>query len=141
MNWRKATLMILISVSVMLGACAHLKGGAGAGSEEALRQRVLMEWEAKVNKDWGVVYDLAVDEYKKKVSRSGFISRCNLDVKEFSIKEVEILEPGEKAMATVECMADTMGMSFRFTFKEKWLLEDEGWHLELTPLGLPGTAK
>ena len=139
MNWRKATLMILISVSVMLGACAHLKGGAG--SEEALRQRVLMEWEAKVNKDWGAVYDLAVNEYKKKLSRSGFLQGCNLDVREFSIKEIEILEPGKKAVATVECKAYNMGMPFRFTFKEKWLLENEGWHLELLPLGLPGTVK
>ena len=141
MNWSKAILMLLISASLMLGACAHLKGGASAGSEEALRQRVSMEWEAKVNKDWGVVYDLAVDEYKKKVSRSGFLQGCNLDVREFSIKEIKILEPGKNAVATVECMTDVIGMSFRFTFKEKWLLENEGWHVELTPLGLPGTAK
>lgn len=141
MNWRKAILMILISASVMLGACAHLKGGAGAGSEEALRQRVLMEWEAKVNKDWGVVYDLAVDEYKEKVSLSGFLQGCNLDVREFSIKEIEILEPGKKAVATVECQTYNMGMPFQFTFKEKWLLENGAWHLELTPLGLPGTVK
>jgi hypothetical protein len=133
--------MILISVSVMLGACAHLKGGASAGSEEALRQRVLMEWDAKVNKDWEVVYELAVDEYKKKVSRSGFLQGCNLDVREFSIKEIEILESGKKAVATVECKTYNMGMPFQFTFKEKWLLENEGWHLELMPLGLPGTVK
>lgn len=138
MNRCKAALMILIAATVMLGACAHFKGGADAGSEEALRQRVLMEWEAKVSKDWGVVYDLATDDYKKQASLTVFLQGCNLDIKEFTIKKIEILESGEEAAATVEWTADIMGMVYHFTLEEKWLLEEEGWHLVLKHLGLPG---
>jgi len=136
MNRFRGILVILIVFSVLLGGCAHLT--RGTGSEEALRQRVAQVWNAKVNDNWEVVYDLTVSEYKKKVNRSAFLRGATLDVSEFSIKEITILESGKEAVATVACKASHMGMTFPFTFKETWLLEDDGWRLQLKPLGLPG---
>ncbi|MBN2397890.1 MAG: hypothetical protein JXI32_05870 [Deltaproteobacteria bacterium] len=133
---RFRVMVILFSLSVMLGGCAHLL--RDPGSEEALRQRVTQAWSAKVNNNWDVVYDLSVAEYRKKVTRQAFLRGANLDVSEFSIKEIAILESGKEAVATVACKATHMGMTFPFVFKDTWLLEDDGWRLKLVPLGIPG---
>ena len=132
MNHRlTTTLFLLVSISLMITACAHLT--ANSKSEEALMQKVQIEWNAKVKKDWGTVYDLAVDAYKNKVNRGSFVRGANINVQNFSIKEVKILEPGSKALAVVECKISQMGFNFNITAKEEWLWENGAWHLNLLP--------
>ena len=133
---RFRVMVILISLSVMLGGCAHLL--RDPGSEEALRQRVTQAWNAKVSKNWDIVYNLTVAEYREKVSLQAFLRGANLDISEFSIKEITMLESGKEAVANVTCKASHMGMVFPFTFKETSLLQDDGWRLKLAPLGIPG---
>ena len=121
----------MLATILAVAGCAHLTPAPVEGSEESLRQKVKMEWEAKVGKDWGVVYDLAVDEYKKKVDRNLLIQRANVNVQEFSIKEVKIIEPGRKALAVVDYRINQMGFDFKITSREEWLWENGGWHLNL----------
>jgi hypothetical protein len=123
---------MLASILAVAG-CAHFVTAPAKGSEEALRQKVVMEWEAKVRKDWGVVYDLAVDAYKEKVDRNTLIRRANINVQEFSIKEVKIIEPGKKAVAVVDSKISQMGFNFHMPVKEEWLWENGAWHLNLLP--------
>ena len=125
-------IFVLASILAIAG-CAHLATAPAKRSEDALRQKVTMEWEAKVRKDWGVVYDLAVDEYKEKVDRNTLIQRANVNVQEFSIKEVKITEPGRKALAVVDYKIKHMGFDFKITSKEEWLWENGSWRLNLTP--------
>lgn len=132
-------IVVVVSLFVLLGACTHLM--TNRGSEEALRQRVSQVWDAKVENNWEIVYDLATSEFRKKVSRANFLRGASLEVKEFSIEKITILESGKKAAATVSCKASHMGMTFPFTFQDTWLLEDDGWRLKLEPLGLPGIEK
>ena len=136
---RNSLVIIFMLASILAFAgCAHLATAPAKGSEEALRQKVVMEWEAKVRKDWGVVYDLAVDAYKEKVDRNALIRYANVNVQEFSIKEIKITEPGRKALAVVDYRINQMGFDFKITSKEEWLWENGGWRLNLTPsLRLP----
>ena len=131
MNHRVTALILLLSALLMFTACAHLM--TNPKSEEALREKIRMEWEAKVKKDWGTVYDLAVDAYKNKVNRNSFVQGANINVQEFSIKEVKIIEPGSKALAVVECKISQMGFNFHMPVKEEWLWENGAWHLNLLP--------
>lgn len=131
MNHRITRLILLVSIFMMFTACAHLT--APPESQDALMQRIKMEWEAKVKRDWGVVYDLTVDAYKQKVDRTSFIRRANVNVKEFSIKEVKIIEPRKKALSIVDYMITQMGYDFRGDAKEEWLWENGAWHLNLLP--------
>lgn len=131
MNHRLTNLILPISVFLIFTACAHLK--ANPKSEEALLQNIQMEWEAKVNKNWAAVYDLAVDAYKERIDRGSFVQRANINVQEFSIKEVKIVEPGTKAMAVVDYKITQMGFSLNITAKEEWLWENGAWHLNLMP--------
>ena len=136
MNHRMTSLILLVSIFLIFTGCAHIK--VNPQSEEALRQKVRMEWEAKVKKDWGVVYDLAVDEYKNKVDRDSFVRRANINVQEFTIKEVKIIEPGRKALAVVDSKISQMGFDFHIPCTEEWLWENGDWHLNLLPtLGFP----
>ena len=132
---KKNSLIVIFMLATILAVagCAHLTPAPVERSEESLRRKVKMEWEAKVNKDWGVVYDLAVDEYKKKVDRNLLIQRANVNVQEFSIKEVKIIEPGRKALAVVDYRINQMGFDFNITSREEWLWENGGWHLNLLP--------
>lgn len=130
------SLILLVSIFLIFTACAHMT--VNPKSENALRQKVQMEWEAKIKKDWGVVYDLAVDEYKNKIDRDSFVQRANINVKEFSIKEVKIIEPGKKALAVVDSKLSQMGFDINITTREEWLWENGDWHLNLLPtLGFP----
>ena len=129
MNRRIISLILLVTVSLMLTGCAHLI--TPSESQEALMQRVQMAWEAKVKKDWGVVYDLTVDAYKQKIDRGSFIRRANVNVKEFSIKEVKIIETRKKALSVVDNIITQMGYNFPGTAKEEWLWENGAWHLNL----------
>lgn len=131
MNRRITGLVLFVSVFLMFTACAHLT--TNPGSEEALTQRVKMEWEAKVKKDWGVVYDLTVDAYKKKIHRDSFVRGANINVEEFSIKEVKVIEPGVKALSIVDYKINQMGFKFNITAREEWLWENGAWHLNLMP--------
>jgi len=126
--------IFMITSIFALAGCAHLGTAPAKGTEEALKQKVEMVYEAKVKKDWGVMYDMAVDAYKDKVDRSAFIQRANVNVTSFSIKEVKIIEPGKKALAVVDYSINQMGFDFKITAKDEWLWENGDWHLDLTPL-------
>lgn len=140
MNHHMTGLILLVSIFLIFTSCAHMT--VNPQSEKALRQKVQMEWEAKVKKDWGVVYDLAVDAYKNKLDRDSFVQRANINIKEFSIKEVKIIEPGKKALAVVDSKISQMGFDFNITAKEEWLWENGDWHLNLLPtLGFPFSKK
>jgi len=140
MNHRMTNLTLLVSIFLIFTGCAHMS--VNPKSEKALRQKIRMEWEAKVKKNWGVVYDLTVDAYKNKLDRDFFVQRANINIKEFSIKEVKIIEPGRKALAVVDSKISQVGFDFHMPVKEEWLWENGDWHLNLLPtLDFPFSKK
>ena len=133
--------IVCLYVLLMLISCAHLP--AGLNSEDTLRKKVQLAWDAKVGNNWGAVYDLSVKAFKDAIPRDNFIRRCNLLVGEFSIKNVEIVEPGKKALATIKYQTNQMGFVFDMTAKEEWIWEDGKWRLNLSPsmMSLPFMQK
>ena len=127
------SLSIIAAFILTAAGCAHLGFTTAKASEEALRQRVSTEWEAKVGQDWGVVYDLAVESFKSKTTRNQLIKRATVNYREFSIKEVTITEPGRRAVALVDYSLNHMGFDFKGTSREEWLWENGDWYLDLTP--------
>lgn len=123
--------IVCLYVLLMVISCAHFP--AGLKSEDTLRKKVHLEWDAKVGNNWGAVYDLSVKAFKDAIPRDNFIRRCNLLVIEFSIKEIKILEPGKKALATIKYKTNQMGFVFDMTAKEEWIWEDGKWCLNLSP--------
>ena len=124
-------LIVCLYVLLLIVSCAHLP--VGLGGEDTLRKQVRLEWDAKVGNNWGAVYDVCVKAFKDAIPRENFIKRCNLQVGEYSIKEVEMVEPGEKAIVTVMYQVNQMGYVFEMTTEEEWIREDGKWRLNLSP--------
>ncbi|MDM8526276.1 hypothetical protein QUF80_23100 [Desulfococcaceae bacterium HSG8] len=133
MNNNPARLFFYILLLVLLTGCTN-----PGSNEEVLKQKVQKQWDARLKSDWGVVYDMTTDSYKKLIDRNSFIRKANIQVAEFSIKEVKILKPGKEASASVDCTTIQMGFKFNRTIKEKWLWENGGWHLYLPPATVSG---
>jgi len=128
---------ILLSLMLfVISGCAHLPGNRK--SEKTLRDRVTQEWEAKVNDDWGIVYDLTTKEFKSKMKRDKFVGGSNIEVASYVIEEIEIASAQEKAWAHVGFDIMYMGMPFKGAkTKEEWLWEDGEWRLNLNPKMTP----
>ncbi len=123
----------------LLPACAHFK--AGSGSQDALRECVQTVWEAKTKRDWISVYDMTTQSYKDKVDKSMFLQSPKAIVHGFVIKKMEIVEPGKRAMVTVEATMDILGRKVSLNIKEHWQWENGAWRLNLSPPSLRSLFK
>jgi hypothetical protein len=123
--------VLLVSVMILVvSGCAHLPGNRK--SEATLRDRVTQEWEAKINGDWGIVYDLTTKEFKSKVKRDKYIGGKSLEVTSYEINEITIDPEQGKAWVKVGFDIKHMGKSFKGArTKEDWIWEDGKWRLNL----------
>lgn len=131
MRMHISRLIVCLYTLLLFVSCAHLP--VGHTDEDTVQKQVQLEWDAKVGNDWGAVYDLCAKAFKDAIPRNNFIKRCNLQVEEFSIEEIEIIEPGKKALAIVKYQTNQMGYVFNMTSREEWIWEDGKWCLNLSP--------
>lgn len=137
---RVNSMISCILVLMMFSACAHIS--VDPHSEGSLMQRVEKEWVAKVNRDWGTVYDMGVAEFKNKYDKKDFVRMANVIIDEFQIKDIKIIEPGRKATAVVDYKTSHMQYEFNMSASEEWWWEDGEWRLNLLPaMELPFTDK
>lgn len=121
---------LMLGVALLMSGCAHFT--IRSGSEAALRDLVLEEWQAKIDKEWGTVYDLASSKFRKSVKKDQFLRGCRLDVKDFTIANLKILPDKKQATVTVRFDIQQMGHLFKgMRLKETWLLEDGRWYLDM----------
>lgn len=127
----RATICLALLSCLSLYGCGHFK--TAPAPVDALTRAINNEWSAKVNKDWGAVYDLATQSFKTQIKKNDFIKYANLDVLDYNIKDVQIGPDGETATAVIDYTALTMGYKIPMTAKEKWVSEKGGWRLEMPP--------
>jgi len=130
-NSRKGFIFLIVALVLIAVAGGYLLSTSGGNTEEALRQQTQKEWEARSSGDWGTVYDLTTSAFKGKIAKANFISKANVVIKEFSLKEVRVLESGKEGQTLVEYKMSQMGFDFDTKAKGKWLWEDGAWHLDL----------
>ena len=132
---RKKSLVVIFTLASILAfaGCAHLMPAPSMGTEEALREKICQEWEAKMNGNWGAVYDLTTDEHKKRVKRDSFRYHTNVNLTGFSIKDLEIIEDGTKALVYVDIKIKQAGFEFTFPSHEEWLWQRGEWRLDIKP--------
>ncbi|MDM8524627.1 hypothetical protein QUF80_14760 [Desulfococcaceae bacterium HSG8] len=123
-------LIFFTSALLIFGACAHLR--PDSNTLETLQKRVQAEWEARARGDWGAVYEMTVEDFRKAMKRDKFLRRNYVSVTKFSIKDISISESGEEGTAEINFTTNQMGFNFTFTKKEKWLWEDGEWRLKLS---------
>lgn len=125
----KKRFLVFLSMSLMfLCACAHM---AHKSPEEDLLSRVQLEWQSKLEYDWGRVYDLSCSDFKSKMSRNMFLNASKIDVTSYNILEVSIIEPG-RGESRVDYTVQQAGHELDLKSKETWFLEDGEWCLDLS---------
>ena len=122
--------ILMLGIAFLMSGCAHFT--ARSGSEAALSDLVSKEWQAKIDKEWGTVYELTSSEFRKSIKRDQFLRGCRMDVKSFTIANLEISPDKKRATVTVRFDTQQMGHLFKgMRLKETWLLEDGTWHLDM----------
>lgn len=120
----------------VVSACAHLPG-AGK-SEEGLREKVVREWEAKLNDDWETVYDLTTDEFKSKVERHKYVEAKSLKIVAYEINEITMDTAQGRAWVHVGFDISYMGKHLKGArTKEEWIWESGKWRLNLQTASTP----
>jgi hypothetical protein len=130
---KKISLFLLLAGVAGFYACAHMETKS---PEDQLLSRVQLEWESKLNADWGAVYDLCCNNYKKQISRNRYLSGQKVYINYFFIENVRIVEPG-KGEAEVAYTIRQQGFELDFKSKETWLLEDGKWCLDMSGHAFP----
>ena len=121
-----ATLFFVFTLS----ACALFS--PPANSPENLEKRVKTMMDAKIEGDWGVVYDHFCEGYRNKISRVKFINRPRISFEGYQIKTITLAQ--DKLSAEVE--VDVTFSSRGFTFKDAknnqhWLFQGNNWCQEV----------
>lgn len=126
----------------LLAVCLVLLAGCGmlAKTQEDHRQELIEKanvvWTAKKAGNCAPQYDLATEEFRRKVDRDKFVSRCNVRIKSYTIDRVEFVSETE-ALVCVTYVVNPMGFEFNVPTKTRWLLEHGEWRLEPSSRLLP----
>jgi len=100
-----------------------------------LNQAINTEWTAKINKDWGTVYDLVTQSSRNRIKRDDFIKHSNVEALKYTIRDLQIDPAGKKAIAAIDYTVFQMGYKIPMTTKEEWVMENGEWRLEI-PAGI-----
>lgn len=126
---RLTNLIGILLILLNFASCAHI--AMAPPSEENLMQSVQKVWKAKIDKDWGTVYDMATEAYRKSIQRDAFIKSSNIQVSDFSIKEAKMTESGNEGQSVVDYSILHMGFKFNNTAREKWIWEGGEWRVAI----------
>jgi len=129
---RYLTVAALCACIALSAGCAHLIYPQ-RGSEEALRQRVVLSWEARQNSNGKALWELTTDQHKERVPRESFAYRSNVRMQGFTVRSIEINEDGTRAVAHVDIKLRHMGFDFTFPAREEWLWQRGTWRLDIKP--------
>lgn len=129
-----AALFSMISIS---GVHAE----TGLSDPSSLRNRVASFWDAKVERDWTVVYSLTSREFKDEVNEESFVNRSNIHVVSYEIGDFEINTQNKESTVPIRYTVQEKGYVFSFSAEERWIWEDGNWHADLSPPRIPMTSK
>ena len=135
MNKQHFFFLILGYLVLALTSCSPLSNIGQKNTETDLRQRVDMLWNARVNKDWNTVYELADTAFKTKTPKAEFVSSGELQpVLSYQIIDIEKVNDTHTDV-TVKFKLEKMGFILNPQMRESWIFEKgNGWQLNRTQM-------
>jgi hypothetical protein len=123
-------LMMMLS-AVWLCSCSTLPFRS---PEENLRIRVDEMMNARVNDDWGKVYDYLDSGYRNRISKTNFLNiRREMDITSYKIESIEVLPSGKEATVQVKQNISIKVFDFKDQVeKQQWVKDGFSWHLKVT---------
>lgn len=126
------TALIVLMSLFAISACTTM----GARTErqlDRLRHQVELVWTSKTRMQWGTVWDNTVREYQQRIPRERFVANANVQITAYTIEDLQLVEPGARAMAVVAYKMRVQGFTLPNTSKEEWLMEKGTWRVNLVP--------
>ena len=130
---------LFVAVLVMTGGCQSFLSQP-IPAEKALENRVVEMMSARVNGDWGRVYEYLCPEYKNTVSQESFMAKPrNMVFHNFNVESVNMDPSVEKA--TVVVQYDMRVMSYEVPDQretQKWIIKNGQWYFmikNVSPFG------
>jgi hypothetical protein len=124
-------LLIMMFATGWLCSCSTLPFRS---PEENLRIKVEDMMNARVNDDWGKVYEYLDSGYRNRISKTNFLNiRREMDITKYKIESIEILPSGKEA--TVLVKQDITIKVFDFKDqpeKQQWVKDGFSWYLIVT---------
>lgn len=124
---------IFLIIGACLSACSVFQFKP---AKEVLQSRVQGLMDAKINNEWGTVYEFYASSYKEHYSRDAFLMKSRKSsVLRYEIESIEINPSGDEA--TVKIKNDMSAMSFEFpgiVMTQKWVKEGWSWYLQVNPV-------
>jgi hypothetical protein len=119
----------VIAAVVLMQACAALPLKS---PEEALRQRVDQMMNAKVDNDWGTVYDLMDSTYKKRMTRQNFLNlNREIQFSNYRFESLVIDPSGDTAAVRVKYDMSVKVFDFEDQVEEQqWIREKGKWYMK-----------
>jgi len=112
--------------------------GAGPGAEADLRERVAASWQAKIEGNCGILYEMTTAEFRKTMSRKEFSAVCNKNIESFEIADIGLAgEPPKEAEVTVRYRMTFRSFPFDLETKQYWVWESGDWFLDPTRNATP----
>lgn len=123
--------LILLALTSCLCSCAMV---SAKKDSDTLEKNIKTLWSARVENQWGKVYDLTDTAFQEKTSKEQFSSSGEMQVIEYQIKSLTIdPQDPEKADVMIQFKINKMGYVFQPTVRELWLFEkNRGWVLNKT---------
>lgn len=126
---------IIMTACVLITAffgCAHLMPKV---SEQDLRERVAKVWQAKMDGNCAVIYEIASSKYRGQVTLEQHQVFCRSRPEKFDITAIEFSEDRTKAKVSIRFDIRHMGFLIPATLiQENWIQEDGQWVVDLTPI-------
>lgn len=123
---------LIILTAITLSSCVAVNPNQGAKMDETtLRDRVTVEWEARLTNAWLTIYELTTKEYKQGHSSALFGSKSNATPINYKIKSIVIDPENKSAEVKVDYTIQHMTFEFAFVSVETWIWEYGNWYLKL----------
>jgi hypothetical protein len=123
-------LFVIIITATLLNACATLQLKA---PDEVLRERAEGLMNAKMNNDWGEVYEYFDSSYRKSKSKENFVKiNREMHLLKYAIDSIEIDPSGEEA--TVKVRYDVNLKIFEFNDildTQQWIKQGSNWYIQI----------
>jgi len=140
-SYASAMSMILLTavLTALISGCASFPFKS---DEEVIRERVEGLMNAKIENNWGKVYDYYSSSYKKTKEKNSFASmNRGLYFTKFTINSVEIQPSNKEAKVKITYDAVMKGMDFKNTVEtQTWIKEGWNWYqfIDLSEQNLMG---
>jgi hypothetical protein len=122
------SIIIFLMIVVCLGACSTF---SFKPAQEVLQSRVDGFMKAKINNEWGELYEYYCSSYKEAVSRDKFLTKSRMcSDSNYEIESIEISPAEDEATVKVKTDKSVMGFDFPgIIITQKWLKEGWNWYL------------